>query len=72
MASLFALGVMSLVWMSVIAAVIALEKLLPWRRTGVAVTVTVLLVLAAGVAFAPDHVPGLTIPGPGSGMSMTG
>jgi predicted metal-binding membrane protein len=68
MAALFALGVMSLAWMSVIGALIAIEKLLPWRRIGVAVTTTVLLVLAVGVAFVPEHVPGLTVPG--SGMSM--
>ena len=33
MASLFALGVMSLAWMAFIAALIALEKTLPFRRT---------------------------------------
>ena len=33
MASLFALGVMSVVWMAVVAGLIALEKILPWRRT---------------------------------------
>ena len=32
MASLFALGVMSLVWMAFVAALIAVEKTLPWRR----------------------------------------
>ncbi|MBV9167204.1 MAG: DUF2182 domain-containing protein [Solirubrobacterales bacterium] len=32
MAALFALGVMSLAWMAVVAALIALEKTLPWRR----------------------------------------
>ena len=70
MAALFALGVMSLPWMLVIGALIAVEKLLPWRRVGVAVTTTVLILLAAGVAFAPKHVPGLTVPKPGGGMSM--
>jgi predicted metal-binding membrane protein len=63
MAALFALGVMSLAWMAVIGALIAIEKLLPWRRIGVATTTAVLLALAAGVAFAPAHVPGLTVPG---------
>ena len=63
MAALFALGVMSLAWMTVIGALIAIEKLLPWRRVGVAITTLVLLVLAAGVAFTPAHVPGLTVPG---------
>jgi Predicted metal-binding integral membrane protein len=69
MAALFALGVMSLAWMTVIGALIAIEKLLPWRRIGLATTITVLLVLAAGVAFAPEHVPGLTLPGSHSMMS---
>ena len=32
MAALFALGVMSLTWMAFVAALIALEKTLPWRR----------------------------------------
>ena len=32
MASLFALGVMSVVWMAFVAALIAIEKTLPWRR----------------------------------------
>jgi predicted metal-binding membrane protein len=72
MAALFALGVMSLAWMSVIGALIAIEKLLPWRRVGVGITTAVLLVLAAGVAFAPDYVPGLTVPGSGDGMTMMG
>jgi predicted metal-binding membrane protein len=62
MAALFALGVMSIGWMVLIAAVIAIEKLLPrisLARLGI---VVVLAVLAASVAFASDHVPGLTIP----------
>ena len=32
MAALFALGVMSVTWMALVAALIALEKTLPWRR----------------------------------------
>jgi predicted metal-binding membrane protein len=32
MAALFALGVMSLTWMAFVAALIALEKTVPWRR----------------------------------------
>ena len=63
MVALFALGVMSLAWMAVIGALIAIEKLLPWRRVGVAATTIVLLALAAGVAIAPHSVPGLTLPG---------
>ncbi len=62
MAALFALGVMSITWMVVIAALIALEKTLPWRETAEGVTVAVLLALAIGVAFFPGQVPGLTTP----------
>jgi predicted metal-binding membrane protein len=62
MAALFALGVMSITWMVVIAALIVLEKLLPWRERAEAVTVVVLLALAIGVAFFPGQVPGLTTP----------
>jgi predicted metal-binding membrane protein len=71
MAALFALGVMSLAWMSVIGALIAIEKLLPWRRVGMAITTIVLLVLAVGVAFVPEHVPGLTVPGDRDSTMMT-
>jgi predicted metal-binding membrane protein len=62
MASLFALGVMSVGWMVFVAALIAVEKLVPWRgvaNRGVAVS---LLVLGLAVAFVPESVPGLTIP----------
>jgi predicted metal-binding membrane protein len=62
MAALFALGVMSITWMVVIAALIAIEKLLPWREPAMGVTVLVLLFLAAGVAFFPGELPGLTMP----------
>ena len=62
MASLFALGVMSIPWMAVIAAFIALEKLLPWRRTATTVVTVALLVLGLAVALVPDRVPGLMAP----------
>jgi len=70
MAALFALGVMSLAWMALIGALIALEKLLPWRRTGVAVVAGLLVALAVGVAVAPEQVPGLSVPGTGMPMPM--
>ena len=63
MAALFALGVMSLPWMIVIAGLIALEKLLPSKAIANRVTALTLVVLGLGVALVPDHVPGLTIPG---------
>jgi predicted metal-binding membrane protein len=63
MATLFALGVMSLGWMVLVAALIAAEKLLPWRMAATRGVAVLLAVLAVGVAFAPEHVPALTIPG---------
>jgi predicted metal-binding membrane protein len=62
MAALFALGVMNITWMVVIAAVIAVEKLLPSRTVAGGAVVALLLALAVGVAFSPDQVPGLTVP----------
>jgi predicted metal-binding membrane protein len=65
MIALFALGVMSLVWMAVIAALITIEKLLPWRRVAVWSTTAVLLALSVGVFAAPDAIPGFVVPGAG-------
>ena len=62
MASLFALGVMSLVWMAVVAALIAFEKLVPWRRVATSATVGVLLVLGGLLLATPNALPGLTDP----------
>jgi predicted metal-binding membrane protein len=62
MAALFALGVMSIGWMVMIAALIALEKLLPWRVVANLSVATLLVVLGLAVAFVPDGVPGLTLP----------
>ena len=68
MASLFALGVMSVVWMAVVAGVIAFEKLIPYRRVAIYGTVTVLLVLGVVLLVAPEVIPALTVPGD-DGMS---
>jgi predicted metal-binding membrane protein len=62
MAALIALGVMSVGWMVFIAALIAIEKLLPWKAVANRGIAVLLLVLGIGVAFAPADVPGLTIP----------
>ncbi|HET7303177.1 MAG TPA: DUF2182 domain-containing protein [Segeticoccus sp.] len=70
MAALFALGVMSVLWMALVAGLIAIEKTLPWRRTATYSTAALLAVLAVLVLAAPDAVPGLTEPGPGP-MSPT-
>lgn len=69
MAALFALGVMSLVWMAVVAALIAAEKTIPWRRPVVWTTTAILLVLAVMVAVAPHAVPGLVVPSASSTMA---
>jgi predicted metal-binding membrane protein len=66
MASLFALGVMSIAWMAFVAALIAAEKTLPWRRTVTYGTTALLLVLGVLLMAAPHAIPGLTIPS-GSG-----
>ena len=63
MAALFALGVMSLTWMAFIAALIALEKTVPWGRAVTWGTAAVLLALALTVVVAPHDVPGLVVPG---------
>jgi predicted metal-binding membrane protein len=72
MASLFALGLMSLGWMAFIAALIAAEKTLPWRRTATYGTAAILLCLGVLLLAAPDALPGLTIPGGDSMPNMGG
>jgi predicted metal-binding membrane protein len=62
LAVLFALGVMNLSWMIVVAALVALEKLLPWQGVAIAATAVFVAALGLGVALDPARVPGLTIP----------
>jgi predicted metal-binding membrane protein len=62
MAALFALGVMSIGWMVLVAAFIATEKLLPWKALANRGISVALIVLGLGVAFAAEDVPGLTLP----------
>jgi predicted metal-binding membrane protein len=66
MAALFALGVMSLAWMAFIAALIALEKLIPSRRLATYGTAALLLALGVGVLAAPGSVPWFVIPSGGT------
>jgi len=70
MAALFALGVMSLTWMVLIAVVVALEKMGPWPFAARLATATVLALLAAGILAAAHHVPGLVVPGSGGMHAM--
>jgi predicted metal-binding membrane protein len=62
MAALFALGVMSIAWMLLIAVVIAIEKLLPRPVVTVGATAAVLALLGVAIMFAPTQVPWLTAP----------
>ncbi len=71
MAALFALGVMSIGWMVLIAVLIGVEKLLPWDVIPSGATAAVLVVLGLAVMLFPEQVPGLTIPPSHTGsMSM--
>jgi predicted metal-binding membrane protein len=62
MAALFALGVMSVTWMVLVAALIALQKTVPWLRAVTWGTAAILLVLAIAVLVTPHAVPGLVVP----------
>jgi predicted metal-binding membrane protein len=67
MASLFALGVMSLAWMAFVAALIALEKTVPFGRAVTYATAALLLAVGLALLVAPEAVPGLVVPGDGGG-----
>ena len=67
MLALFALGVMSLVWMIGVAAVILVEKVLPRGEAFASLAAVGLVAAGVWVALAPGSVPGLTQPG-GAGM----
>jgi predicted metal-binding membrane protein len=63
MASLFALGVMSIGWMAFVAGLISAEKILPWGRAITYATAGILIVLGVLLVAAPHAIPGLTVPG---------
>jgi Predicted metal-binding integral membrane protein (DUF2182) len=64
------LGVMSLLWMAIVAALIFAQKVLPGgERLSIAFAVA-FVVFGVWVAAAPAHVPGLTRPGTAPGMKM--
>jgi predicted metal-binding membrane protein len=67
---LFSLGVMSLVWMGVIAAIIFAEKVLPYGMRLTRLLAVVFIALGFWIAVAPDSVPGLTDPDKPMGPSM--
>jgi predicted metal-binding membrane protein len=70
MAALIALGVMSVGWMVFVAALIAVEKLLPWKAVANRSIAILLAALGLAVAFAPQHVPGLTVPSEATSSDM--
>jgi predicted metal-binding membrane protein len=73
MVALFALGVMSVGWMAFVAALIAIEKLAPWKSAANRAIAVTLVVLGLAVAIVPAQVPGLTVPTSASdGMTMQG
>ena len=65
---LFVVGVMSITWMLVLAAVIFAEKVLPLGERVAQVIAVALIAAGIWVAVAPESVPGLTTPR--SGMEM--
>ena len=71
MATLFALGIMSVAWTALVAALVTLEKTLPWRRVASGGAAVLLLALGLLVLVAPDVVPMLTLPG-SSSMPLDG
>jgi predicted metal-binding membrane protein len=73
MAALFALGVMSIGWMAFVAALIAIEKLAPWKSAANRAIAVTLVVLGLAVVIVPERVPGLTVPtSADNGMTMQG
>jgi predicted metal-binding membrane protein len=71
MLALFALGVMSLFWMAVVAAVILTEKLAPQGERLSRLFAVALVALGIWVAAAPGSVPGLTQPDKAPAMQMS-
>jgi len=67
---LFAVGVMSIFWMALLAAVIFAEKVLPYGERFTKAVAVGLVALGIWIAAAPSSVPGLTQPAPGGGMQM--
>jgi predicted metal-binding membrane protein len=70
MAVLFALGVMSVLWMAVVAGVIFAEKVLPHGVRLSRIVGPALVALGIWVAVSPSSVPGLTEPDRAPAMHM--
>jgi predicted metal-binding membrane protein len=67
---LFSIGVMSLLWMAMIAGVIFAEKVLPWGMRLTRLLAVAFVALGLWIAFSPGSVPGLTDPSGDMGPSM--
>ena len=72
MIALFALGVMSLIWMAAIAAVIFAQKVLPAGDRLAPLFAAAFVALGVWVAASPATVPGLHVPGHGAPMMHMG
>jgi predicted metal-binding membrane protein len=72
MVVLFALGVMSLTWMAIVAGIIFAEKVLPFGFRLTRMFAITFLALGIWIAAAPDRVPGLTQPDEAPAMQMGG
>jgi predicted metal-binding membrane protein len=70
MVILFALGVMSLVWMALVAAAIFAQKVLPYGDRLTRVFAVAFVAFGIWIAAAPGSVPGLTEPGQTSNDRM--
>jgi predicted metal-binding membrane protein len=71
MLALFALGVMSVVWMAVVAALVFAQKVLPAGERLAAVFAIAFVAAGLWVAASPSSFPGLTEPGTQSMTGMT-
>jgi predicted metal-binding membrane protein len=67
---LFSLGVMSLVWMAVIAGVIFAEKVFPFGERLARIVAVAFIALGIWIAASPGSVPGLTDPADPDNPSM--
>ncbi|MDP9307260.1 MAG: DUF2182 domain-containing protein [Actinomycetota bacterium] len=72
MIALFALGVMSLIWMAAIAAMIFAQKVLPAGDRLAPLFAAAFVALGIWVAVSPVTVPGLHVPGHGAPMMHMG
>jgi predicted metal-binding membrane protein len=71
MVILFALGVMSLLWMAIVASLIFAQKVLPLGDRLTLPVALAFVALGIWIAAAPDSVPGLTRPGEAPAMHMS-